>query len=88
MILLLSGHGKTHFCRELFKTVGRHQTYSFNDGVTRAEVIQILNNRHKIPHQIVVLTGDEATMVDAEQRLRTNGTQEPVIRMSIEAPVL
>lgn len=91
MIILIDGEpeaGKTFFCRELYKVLGRHEHFSFNDSVTMEQVQLIARDRVKIPHPVVVLTGSSDIIDHSEEVFRNRNTAEPIVRLIIQEPNL
>lgn len=91
VIILIDGEpetGKTYFCRELYKVLGRHEHFSFNDSVTMEQVLLIARDRVKIPHPVLVLTGNKNVILSAERILRSRKTVEPIVRLTIRDPAL
>tara|TARA_R100000963_G_C4637335_1_gene101237 strand:+ start:814 stop:1086 length:273 start_codon:yes stop_codon:yes gene_type:complete len=90
MIILIEGErgtGKTYLCRELYSVVG-NKLISFNDGATRAQVAQVAQFRNRIPHSVVVITGDFDTIEYAESILRRALTGEAIVRLECKEPTL
>lgn len=88
MIIIVDGYGKTKFCRELHNSIGRHQLFSMNDGLTLEELELFLLNRSRIVYPVIVITGTEVFCVEAEQRIRAVKNGEPVFRMTLSEPVI
>tara|TARA_Y100000310_G_scaffold329113_1_gene398380 strand:+ start:868 stop:1134 length:267 start_codon:yes stop_codon:yes gene_type:complete len=88
MIILIKGFGKTFFCRELFKSIGRHQLFSFNDSATTEQLELIVRNLNKVNYPVVVITGSDSLIDHAETEFRKHHASRAIVHMTLEEPIL
>tara|TARA_R100000008_G_scaffold78937_1_gene60269 strand:+ start:537 stop:800 length:264 start_codon:yes stop_codon:yes gene_type:complete len=82
LLLLISGHDTTKFCKVLFNAVGRHKLFSLNDNVSGEQMQFLSDNWRKVPQPVVVITGDEDLMDLWFNKLYPD-SPEPVFRLRL-----
>ena len=83
MVMLISGPGKTHFCHSIFRSLGRHNSISINDGVTDEQMVVIHQYRHRDKRPVIICTG-KPELMDKWQRKFLQTSQEPIVRLNIK----